>query len=375
MGQVLSTIWGSGEKVKVVVIGCGVPERGMGWYHAKQLLDGDIPSGSLHAVVEPWFLGPGADSEPGKAFAAWKEEVETNGNTTFHSSVDSVEFDDKTLALISGRTADNPKLLRAVVDKGCKCVYLEKPGAPSVKELEGMSKYAADNDVKVFMGYNKNVTKYVKQALDIQGKMPGSQTTFIHNNAYKPEELPECFERNAEGMFKNFVVHELALLVTYYNVSVDNIKSVEFDDEFCSVQTLGKFTDFDKVKFTLTTKEDISVTVQADRCGGSFSNAVVYLDGEEQFRSVTPDDALQRVVESKQAKFPGYMPYFFLQHDDYITLKQSVCNNMVTGAEATGIATIEIAIETLKVAEHLTHAGMKKYSPGFFAKLIEQINI
>jgi hypothetical protein len=50
----------------VILIGCGVPKRGMGWYHAKQLLDGDVPSAHLTTVVEPWFLGQGADSPPGK---------------------------------------------------------------------------------------------------------------------------------------------------------------------------------------------------------------------------------------------------------------------------------------------------------------------
>ena len=41
-----------------------------------------------------------------------------------------------TLALISGRTADNPKLLKEVIEAGCTHVYLEKPGAPTVAELE-----------------------------------------------------------------------------------------------------------------------------------------------------------------------------------------------------------------------------------------------
>ena len=36
------------------------------------------------------------------------------------------------LALISGRTADNPRLLKEVIAAGCTHVYLEKPGAPSV---------------------------------------------------------------------------------------------------------------------------------------------------------------------------------------------------------------------------------------------------
>jgi hypothetical protein len=56
----------TGAKCDVILIGCGVPKRGMGWYHAKQLLDGDVPSAHLTTVVEPWFLGQGAESPPGK---------------------------------------------------------------------------------------------------------------------------------------------------------------------------------------------------------------------------------------------------------------------------------------------------------------------
>lgn len=90
--------------------------------------------------------------------------------------------------------------------------------------------YAKTKGVPVYMGYNKNVTPYVlkvlerirngggvagapsdhvcvhtMQALEFQKKTPGASTTFIHNNAYTPPELGECFERNAEGMLKNMV--------------------------------------------------------------------------------------------------------------------------------------------------------------------------
>lgn len=63
-----------------------------------------------------------------------------------------------TIALISGRTADNPALLKAVIEAGCTHVYLEKPGAPSVPELQEMKEYAKSKGVPVYMGYNKNVS-------------------------------------------------------------------------------------------------------------------------------------------------------------------------------------------------------------------------
>jgi hypothetical protein len=47
------------NQCEVVLVGCGAPNRGMGWYHAVQMLRGDIPSAALAYIVEPWFLGAG----------------------------------------------------------------------------------------------------------------------------------------------------------------------------------------------------------------------------------------------------------------------------------------------------------------------------
>lgn len=71
------------------------------------------------------------------------------------------------------------------------------PGAPSVAELDACGAYAKAQGVPVYMGYNKNVTKYVtlaRAAEDAAG--PGASTAFYHNNTYTKAGLPECFERN-----------------------------------------------------------------------------------------------------------------------------------------------------------------------------------
>ena len=47
------------KQAEVILAGCGAPKRGMGWYHAVQLLKGKCPSAVLCHVVEPWFLGGG----------------------------------------------------------------------------------------------------------------------------------------------------------------------------------------------------------------------------------------------------------------------------------------------------------------------------
>lgn len=227
-----------------------------------------------------------------------------------------------------------------------------------------MKAYAKAQGVPVYMGYNKNVTPYVLKALEFEQKTPGASTTFVHNNAYKEEELGECFERNAEGMLKNMAIHELALLATYYGVTVENIESVTPDAEYSRCLTLtgpsGKeFTDFAKVGFTVKTKDGKTVTVRADRCGsteGGNSIASVAVDGVEKFRSETPDEALKKVCDAAAKADPEMMPYFFLQHDDYITLKERATAHILSGADGApeGMATIDIAVEALKCAEYLT---------------------
>merc|ERR1711935_1004963 len=92
-------------------------------------------------------------------------------------------------------------------------------------------------------------------------KNEGSHITFVSNNTYENNaaSLGECFERNREGMLKNMAIHELALLVSFFDVSVENIESATADKEYSSCQTLkgpsGKErTDFAKIKFTIKTK-------------------------------------------------------------------------------------------------------------------------
>jgi predicted dehydrogenase len=355
----------SSSQAEVVLVGCGVPKRGMGWYHAVQMLNGNCPSAKLSFIVEPWFLGAGASGPGGAEFTEFKEETETNHGVTFLKSLKDlpVAADDvKRLALISGRTADNPRLMSEAIEAGCSTIYLEKPGAPTVAELEAMKKEAADKNVTVLMGYNKNVCKYVSRTRDFAAKTEDGHVTFVSNNTYEPtaESLGECFERNAEGMLKNMAIHELALLVSFYDVTVENIDTVNVDKDFSSMQTLtgpsGKeWTDFDKIKFTIATKTGKQVSVQADRCGGATSYATVTnSSGEELFRHSMPDEEDKANVDILSAKYPGAMPYFFSQDPDYTTVKERVAAFCANGTEPVGIATVDIACETLRVAEYLT---------------------
>ena len=147
-------------------------------------------------------------------------------------------------------------------------------------------------------------------------------------------------------------------------MTVENIASVEPDVEYSEMLTLkgpsGKeFTDFAKVGFTVTTKDGKTVTVKADRCGsteGGGSIASVSVGGVEKFKSETPDEELKKVCEAAAKADPEMMPYFFLQSDDYITLKERATAHILSGKGGApeGMATIDIAVEALKCAEYLT---------------------
>jgi hypothetical protein len=77
----------------------------------------------------------------------------------------------------------------------------------------------------------------------------------------------------------------------------------------------------------------------------------------------TPDDEQAAVFAAKQVAHPDWMPYFLLQHDDYVTLKERVCGACLAGREPEGVATLKTAIETLKVAEYLTSILQRELLP------------
>ena len=100
-------------------MGCGAPNRGMGWYHGEQMLKNKCPSAKLCHIIEPWFLGAGSTGPGGPEFATYKSECEEKHGVQFWQSVAElppVADGVKRLALISGRTADNPRLLKDSID-------------------------------------------------------------------------------------------------------------------------------------------------------------------------------------------------------------------------------------------------------------------
>jgi predicted dehydrogenase len=351
-------------KCDVVVVGCGVPDKGMGWFHATQLLANEVPSARLTDVVEPFFLA--GDVAPPAEFQAFQKEAEAAG-VRFHASVEDVPRDGATkMALVAARTADCPALTKQVIEAGCSHVYLEKPGATTLADLQDLAVHAETAGAEIFMGYNKNVASYAADAIAFSANLTEPHATmFVHNNTYTHDQLEECFVRNNEGMLKNMAVHELCLLATYFGVTTESIASVTADKANSECLTLAGLTDFSKISFVIETKAGVKVGVNADRCGGNLSAAIVEGlggGGERLFYAETPDDALQAEMDVQLAARPECMPYFLLQAADYITLKERVASHALASASGSpsggpeGVATIQTAIATMELAEYLQPA-------------------
>lgn len=121
------------------------------------------------------------------------------------------------------------------------------------------------------------------------------------------------------------------------------------------------FTDFSKLKFTITTKDGSEVSIAADRCGGDDSIGVVTdKAGKELTRFSMPDTEDAPTIEDAEKRIPGAMPYFYVQDPDYCKLKQRVVQAISSGTSAEGVATIAVAVETLRVAEYLTPTLMEQ---------------
>jgi hypothetical protein len=76
--------------------------------------------------------------------------------------------------------------------------------------------------------------------------------------------------------------------------------------------------------------------------------------GKQLARYTMPDDEAIANIPHLKEQTGDAMPYFFTQDPDYLKLKQLVVQNIVRDTPADGVATINIAIDTLKVAEYLT---------------------
>jgi len=254
-------------------------------------------------------------------------------------------------------TADNPAFFKEAVSQGFTHIYLEKPGAATVAELEAMDTMATEKDIKVFMGFNRNFSKYVRSAHEFMGKKKASLSLHRNDCFNSDEALDECFERNAEGMMKNMMCHELMVLISYYGLKTDCIEKVVPDKSYTVKQTRSGHQDFSRVGFTLVLKSGQEFALTGDRQGGEHAEATVAMSGQK-FTAVRPDPEILESSKRLEQECPGCMPYFYLQDGEYIALKQQVTTHILNKGSGMpeGVASISDAIECLKLCDFITEA-------------------
>ena len=117
---------------------------------------------------------------------------------------------------------------------------------------------------------------------------------------------------------------ELALLVSFFDVTVDTIDKFELNTNPLFTEQLTVWvpgttvpnekyiTDFSRIGFSVTTKKGATVSVMADRCGGNVSFAKV-LDkrGAEIEKFEFPDEETQAKV-AKQVRNISFIQSIFI---------------------------------------------------------------
>lgn len=123
----------------------------------------------------------------------------------------------------------------------------------------------------------------------------------------------------------------------------------------------------------MVTQEGKRVKMKGDRCGGNYSSAEVALDGEVMGEFRTPAEEYLPTMAALEAADPGCKPYFYLQDPEYIILKERFAQHILQGTPnitsrtsgltslpipgqsgvPQGIASLEIGLEALKVAEYI----------------------
>lgn len=310
--------------------------------------------------MEPWFLGGGKASEGGADFEKKVVDEWKPKGVAFHASPAEGLFAKAQgpvkIALVAGRTLDNPKLFRAAMEAGATHILLEKPGAPTVAELEAMAAEAKAKGVSVYMGFIKNVSAYLTNALEVQAKHQGSSVVLESRNDYNRDNLAECFARNSEGLLKNMAIHELALAVQFFGLTADTVDQVDSQDpNGTECLTLDGRTDFSRVDFTLRKSNGIAVRIKADRCAGDGCCArVLDADGAELYVGELVDEARAERVRDRMAQHPDWLGYLITQEDEYAKLKELCAKGALDRTLPPNVASVDVAIQALKLAEYLT---------------------
>lgn len=350
----------------VVIVGCGIPKEGVGWFHLMQFLEMSNTNVRVRAVVESYYLDSAKCPCPPAVFVDFVETMIYMGiecvnhvgklEKVFRSSNREI------LCVIAGKTKDNPRFFKECIGMGATHIYLEVPGAPSIGQLKDMETLAETRGVEVYMGYQRLCSSYIERAVALSRSIPKSHIFFCHNENNQSKDLHLVVTRHSEGMLRSMASQELAVFVTQYGVTADMIDNFKVNTNrlfsekvtFHNRANGDRVEDLARVAFKITTKKGKSMSVMADRCGGLVSFAVVKSSkGEEIQRFQSLDERGVMTVEKELKDDTEMMHQFVVESEDYLELKRRIVKAiMVDDVTATGVVSIHDGVKIMVLSDY-----------------------
>ncbi|KAL9180423.1 hypothetical protein ACHAXT_008393 [Thalassiosira profunda] len=347
------------SKLDVVIVGCG--PKSVGWFHLLQFLD--MPEVNVRAVVEPFFLDKAKCPYPPQSFVDLIMMLDEMKVRCLYHVGQLGMLKQRTLCVIAGRTADNPRLFRECIGMGASHIYLESPGAPTIEQLKDMQSLAVARGVEVYMGYQRLCSKYIERTISLSRSVARCHVFFCHNETYASSELHFVVERYPEGMLGTMAAQELAVLVTQFGVRANEIEGFKVNTNrlFSEKQAFynrndgTESTDFSRVAFKITTRQRRSVSVMADRCGGLVSFAVVKSHtGKEVQRFESHDEDQASALREELRADAEISQQCTIERDEYLELKRRIVKRIFSGdgSRTLGLVSIHDGVEILALADY-----------------------
>ena len=352
------------DVIDVIIVDCGLPKKGSGWFHLMQFLD--MSNINVRAVVEPFYLDKTKCQQPPQSFLDLVDVLQDLDVKCVKSLGQLDPCQRQTLCVLAGRTDKNPQYFRECIALGATHIYLEPPGAASVGELKTMSNVADVRGVQVYMGYHKTCSPYIENAVALSHSIPKSHVFFCHNENYLKKDLHRVVSRHPEGMMWSMAAQELAVLVSHLGVRTDSVKTFKVNTNtlFSEKQTFsdkangGELSDFSRIAFKIITTSGRSASVMADRCGGMVSFAVVKsLAGKEIKKFLSPDEDSASRIEHELRRDTEMMDQFTIEGEDYMELKRRVVDSILgydIAKSSRSVISIQDGIEVLRLSNYCT---------------------
>ena len=130
---------------------------------------------------------------------------------------------------------------------------------------------ADEHKLAIALSFNRHVAHFALSVRDAMEHVTGDEchVKYTATNTYDPSELEECFSRNAEGIAKNMMIHELALAVDMHSCTVDKVQEIDIIRDETELLALGGHEDFKSltVKLRMDSTAPLGgITIGVHRC-------------------------------------------------------------------------------------------------------------